>query len=53
MTKLVPYLSFNHLSYNGLVPKFLGSTHTIPHLEIVAGVAYCKSDTSNIMAQCD
>ena len=32
-------------------PKFLGSAQTMPHREIVAGDAYCKSNVSQIMQQ--
>ncbi len=32
-------------------PRFFGSAQTMPHLEIVAGEAYCKSKVSQIMQQ--
>ena len=32
-------------------PKFFGSAQTMPHLEMVAGDAYCKSKVSQIMQQ--
>ena len=41
-----------HLFQNGVNLKFLGSTNTIPHLDTVAGEAYCKSPTSKSRAQC-
>ena len=35
----------------GTDPRFFGSAQTMPHREIVAGDAYCKSKVSQIMQQ--
>ena len=36
----------HHFHMNGSYSRFFGSTYTMPHREIVAGEAYCKSATS-------
>mmetsp|Transcript_33746 Transcript_33746/g.73750 ORF Transcript_33746/g.73750 Transcript_33746/m.73750 type:complete len:202 (-) Transcript_33746:421-1026(-) len=41
----------HHVLMKGLNPRFLGSTYTMPHREMVAGEAYCRSATSKSSLQ--